>query len=91
MVHRIHGAALQTRDFIIYGHGGSENNFSDVGFPGELNNCSHCHVNGSYNVPLPRTNVAMVDPRGLLSPVNAGDWRLHRLPYLHRRGFARLG
>jgi OmcA/MtrC family decaheme c-type cytochrome len=69
MVHRIHGASLQTRPLIIYGHGNSANNFSDVGYPGELNNCSHCHVNGSYNVPLPRTNVAMVDPRGLLSPV----------------------
>lgn len=70
MVHRIHAGVRQTRDFTIYGYRGSINNFNDIVFPGQLNDCAMCHVDGSYNVPLPTTNLAITDPRGLLNPVN---------------------
>ncbi len=69
MVHRIHAATLQTRELVIYGFNGSVNNFSDIVFPGLLNDCAHCHVNSSYVPPVPRTNLAIKDPRGLIDPV----------------------
>lgn len=70
MIHRIHAGEEQTRDFTIYGYGGSANNFNDVVFPSTLNNCSACHVNGSENVPSKAT-ATIADPRGYLNPVHA--------------------
>ena len=34
--------------FVIYGYGGSVNNFTDVVYPGQLNRCDACHVGTSY-------------------------------------------
>ena len=57
MIHRIHtggrtGAAELdvARPFVIYGFGGTPNFFDDVRFPGDLANCTLCHVNGSYAI-----------------------------------------
>ncbi len=69
MVHRIHAGKSQTREYIIYGRGGSVNNFSDIGYPGDLANCSACHVNGSENLPLKDTLSMVNDNRGLINPV----------------------
>ncbi len=52
MIHSIHGAGFRTTDFVIYGFGGSVNNFADVRYPGILNNCTQCHASTSYQVPL---------------------------------------
>jgi len=69
MVHRIHSAPEQGRDYIIYGHNGSLNDFSDVEYPGFLQNCSGCHVDDSYQLPLSREAAQVTDPRGWLNPV----------------------
>jgi OmcA/MtrC family decaheme c-type cytochrome len=55
LVHGIHaGQASQggfrTKGITVYGFGGSVNDFSDVVFPGKLNDCSVCHVGNSYQV-----------------------------------------
>lgn len=57
MIHAIHSADYRTGDFIIYGFGGSVNNFADVGFPGILNDCSQCHVGKTYVPPLAATDL----------------------------------
>ena len=53
LIHSIHSADFRTTDFVIYGFGSSVNNFSDVGYPGILSNCTQCHTAGTYRVPLP--------------------------------------
>ena len=68
MIHRIHSGPSQTRDYTIYGFGGSKNNFNDVGYPGDLTNCAQCHLPGTNEVPS--KGVAMInDNRGFINPV----------------------
>lgn len=69
MIHRIHTGVEQGRPYVIFGFGGSRNDFSKIGFPTPASNCNSCHVNNSQNLPL-RTNLsAVTDPRGFLDPV----------------------
>ena len=67
MIHRIHAGNLQIRDYTIYGFGGSQNNYNKVRFPGLLNNCVNCHLDGTYTVPTKAT-LDKTDPRGLINP-----------------------
>jgi OmcA/MtrC family decaheme c-type cytochrome len=86
MIHNIHGgaetkAAYGNEDYVVYGYGGSTNNFSDVGFPGRLQSCSMCHVNNSQQLPLPDTNAQVQDPRGyipVVGPATAACLSCHR-------------
>jgi OmcA/MtrC family decaheme c-type cytochrome len=51
MIHSIHdGNNLSAAGvpFVIYGYGGSVNNFSNVVYPGYINRCDACHVGTSY-------------------------------------------
>jgi OmcA/MtrC family decaheme c-type cytochrome len=52
MIHAIHAAQLRASQgaapFIVYGFGNSKNDFSEVGFPGQLNDCEACHAPGTY-------------------------------------------
>lgn len=73
MIHNIHGGErtktkYNIEDYIIYGFGGSLNNFSEVTFPGRLASCDMCHVNNSQQLPLPETNAVVSNPRGYLNP-----------------------
>ncbi len=79
LIHRIHkgdqvfaseqNQDLQLTPFIVYGFHGSVNDFSDVGFPGDLRDCAKCHVNGSQEVPVPSTRVDVQNPRAFYSPM----------------------
>ncbi len=62
------GEAAQFLPFIIYGFGGSVNNFSTLEFPGTLNHCDKCHTNSSQELPLPATRIAVTDPRAFINP-----------------------
>ena len=59
MIHAIHAgeernaAGVKT---VIYGFGGSVNDFSHVAYPGDLANCEGCHVAGGY-YPVDATKV----------------------------------
>jgi len=51
MIHAIHDGnnrAAAGVPTVIYGFGGSINNFADVVFPGQLNDCAMCHNSGTY-------------------------------------------
>lgn len=67
MIHRIHAGTSQIRDYTIYGFGGSANNYNKIGFPAELNACTMCHIDNTWNVPVQAT-LDKVDPRGFLNP-----------------------
>ena len=69
MIHKIHTGKELPGSYVIYGFGGSVNEFSGIGFPGNRSNCSMCHVNGSEQLPLPATAAKVLDPRGPISPM----------------------
>ncbi len=55
MIHGIHAGQASKGGFrgkglVVYGFGGSINDFSGVVFPGKLNVCETCHVNLSYQL-----------------------------------------
>jgi OmcA/MtrC family decaheme c-type cytochrome len=49
MIHKIHtGENLTVQPYVIYGFRGSYNDFGDVAFPGQTNDCSACHLPNTY-------------------------------------------
>ena len=55
MVHGIHAGqasngGFRTKGLVVYGFGGSVNDFGSVVFPGTLSDCNTCHINGSYRL-----------------------------------------
>ena len=68
MIHKIHRGAELQNGYVVRGYRGSINDFSDVEFPGDLRNCAKCHVNDSYELPLPMgvlptpTHYELLDP-----------------------------
>jgi OmcA/MtrC family decaheme c-type cytochrome len=74
MIHRIHTGKELARvqdggQYLIYGFRSSLHDYSTVGYPGFRNNCEGCHVGNSQQVPLPKTNMEVHDPRGWINPV----------------------
>jgi len=55
MIHAIHAGqagkgGFRTKGITVYGFGGSVNDFSNVVFPGKLNDCTACHSGTSYQL-----------------------------------------
>jgi OmcA/MtrC family decaheme c-type cytochrome len=55
MIHAIHAGqksngGKREKGIVVYGFGGSVNDFSKVVFPGKLNDCSNCHAGTSYQL-----------------------------------------
>ena len=51
MIHALHAGSDRASagvNTIIYGFGGNVSDFSDVVFPGQLNDCAMCHNSGTY-------------------------------------------
>jgi OmcA/MtrC family decaheme c-type cytochrome len=74
LIHRIHqgeesAAGGQMTPFVVYGFGGTANNFSEVRFPGDLRNCAKCHVNDMESVPLPAGRVNVQNPQAWYNPM----------------------
>ena len=67
MIHRVHTGKEQGRPYIIYGFGGSLNDFSNIGFPTSASDCSMCHVTNTQNLPLRTGLQSVTDPRGWLT------------------------
>lgn len=73
MIHRLHTAKEQGRPYIIYGFGGTANDFSQAALPADARNCTLCHVNNTERLPLAPNLQAVTDPRGwLTNPGPAG-------------------
>jgi OmcA/MtrC family decaheme c-type cytochrome len=68
MVHRIHTGAELAVDFTVYGYRGSVHNYNHVGFPGDRRACTMCHLNGTYNVPVPEGAQEVITERSYYSP-----------------------
>jgi OmcA/MtrC family decaheme c-type cytochrome len=52
MIHALHGSGVahggggspRTTDLVVYGFGGTPNDFGEVHFPGNIRKCMHCHI-----------------------------------------------
>ncbi len=55
MIHKIHsGENLDKKPYVIYGFGGSINDFSDVTYPRDRRECQACHIDRvASGLPLP--------------------------------------
>jgi len=49
LIHGIHGTEFSGEGPVIYGFGGSANDFRETRFPGVLQNCEACHNAGTYS------------------------------------------
>lgn len=54
LIHRIHAGPNVQNPAIVYGFGNSRNDFSAVVYPGELGNCTGCHVGEDWKQPSTR-------------------------------------
>jgi OmcA/MtrC family decaheme c-type cytochrome len=70
MIHRIHTGEELTRDYSVYGFGGTAIGFNEVLYPGDRRNCTHCHLNGTQQ--LPSEGDSVVSPRDFFSPQGPG-------------------
>jgi OmcA/MtrC family decaheme c-type cytochrome len=55
MIHGLHAGqesngGFREKGLVVYGFGGSVNDFSGVVFPGDLGNCTACHTDTSYQL-----------------------------------------
>ena len=62
-IHSIHRGSALENPYVIGGR-----NYQDVGFPGDLRDCSVCHVNGSYNPDVVTTVAPIATPGALINP-----------------------
>ncbi len=68
MIHKIHAGVNLEHGYTIGGSEGAD--FSDIGYPGVLNNCAACHLDGSYGVPVVEGALDMVSTNvGFYFPV----------------------
>ena len=67
MIHKIHASGELENGYGLPGRSG-EVSF-EVEYPGDLRNCEKCHVNNSYQLPLPEGLLATTTPRELWTPM----------------------
>jgi hypothetical protein len=75
MVHKIHRGADLENGYVMEG-----SDFSDVHFPGDLRECEMCHVNDSYELPLPAGRLPTTTPVSYLTemqPITAACLSCH--------------
>jgi OmcA/MtrC family decaheme c-type cytochrome len=56
LIHRIHATSIATKDYILYSLAPTppypHADFSDVEFPGDVKDCTTCHMNGTNLLPV---------------------------------------
>lgn len=57
MIHAIHAGSSEEHGYreagiVVYGYGGRAHDYSEVRFPGSLNNCNMCHTEDTYLLPM---------------------------------------
>jgi hypothetical protein len=73
LIHRLHTgisaeAGGQMTPFVVYGFGGSKNDFSDVLYPADTSDCGKCHVNNTDFPPVPATRIDVNNPTDFINP-----------------------
>ncbi len=67
--------------YAVYGGSGAKNDYSEVAYPGDLRNCTKCHVNNSEQTNSMPADAAPVwdpnSPLGTLQPITAACTACH--------------
>lgn len=66
MIHKIHRGSSLANGFQV-----GDTDFSGVGFPGDLRDCSACHVNSSEQLPLKGDRLPTQDPKAYIPVMGA--------------------
>lgn len=66
LVHKIHRGSALANGFMV-----GTTDFSNVGFPGDLRDCSTCHINSSEQLPLVGDRLLVKDPKAFLPLMGA--------------------
>ncbi len=69
LIHSIHKGDQRTTPFVVYGFGNSVNDFSEVAYPGKLDDCQKCHVVGANLLPLKKALPQTVTQKGAVVSV----------------------
>jgi OmcA/MtrC family decaheme c-type cytochrome len=72
LIHAIHASDKRETPFIVYGFSPPPNDFSEVTFPGEVNQCTTCHLDGTFELPLTDGTQATTIDTGL-DPADPSD------------------
>ncbi|MBA1148110.1 OmcA/MtrC family decaheme c-type cytochrome [Ectothiorhodospiraceae bacterium WFHF3C12] len=52
LIHAIHGSEARSEDLVVYGFSNSVHNFAELRFPREVSDCTACHEDGTFELPL---------------------------------------
>lgn len=63
MTHKIHAGKNLIRGYEV-----GSSDFSKIGFPGDLRDCTQCHLPGTYQIPLSRDIRATITQQDFFSP-----------------------
>lgn len=66
LIHKIHRGSSLVNGFTV-----SSTSFNNVVFPGDLRDCSQCHVNGSEQLPLTGDRLPTNDPKAYIPVMGA--------------------
>ena len=66
LVHKIHRGSALANGFMV-----GATDFSNVGFPGDLRDCSRCHINKSEQLPLVGDRLPVKDPKAYIPLMGA--------------------
>jgi OmcA/MtrC family decaheme c-type cytochrome len=69
MIHRLHTGLELEREYTIYGFGGTANDMTKFGYPGDRRNCNTCHVGNSQQLPMREGTIPVKNSRGLVDPM----------------------
>lgn len=69
MIHKLHRGADLENGYVVYGYRNSIHDYGDLHFPGDLSNCETCHVEDTYNLPLPAGALPTFSPSTPLNPM----------------------
>lgn len=69
------GAVLRATDYIV-GHRGSDNNFSEIGFPNRLDNCTKCHTAADAATPDGDNHLNVISTQACVSCHDATSWNV---------------
>lgn len=74
LIHRIHRGEEANQPVEVYGFGNNLFDFSEVRFPGDLDYCQTCHLEGTYNVPTSALQPTIITQAGeVISQVGAAQ------------------
>ncbi|MDA8082337.1 MAG: OmcA/MtrC family decaheme c-type cytochrome [Nitrospiraceae bacterium] len=78
LIHGIHsGENLSNKPFIVYGYGGSINDFSDITYPRDRRECNACHIDNTTSaLPLPDGALGTTTSTGAKANDNADNVRI---------------